>query len=195
MLGNPYNYLDYTLQSAYYDIAPEQGIPVGVHAFFYQNFDFNNGEYPYKTTLINSVNNEEETELVAPNIFVKNITINLGYATDKVDDDTLFLFTTSNDTYSVDNDQYPKDLQARFIYVGDDQGTRFAVNNFSDLTDRLKELNSPLKDLAPIIRWYKFNMSEGVSDPRAGDFWEEFYPECETANDPTNNNALTLING
>lgn len=195
MWGNPYEFNDYFTQSIYYDIDPAlNGTPVGIDCYFYQNFDFvsatnSNGEpilYPYSTNTTFGENADDDEMILPPNLFVKNINVSFGYATDKVINDTIFLFTNSNNTYVKDNDDYTKDLQARFIYVGD-AGTRIAINN----EDKLKEylgLSDELRNLAPIIRWYRYKLKEDVSDARAGDFWEEFYPETmfhTTINDLT----------
>lgn len=178
MWGNPYNYGEFFRQSICFDINPEeQGTPVGIDGYFYQNFDFNDGEYPFGYTDANG------NELISdPNIFVQNISMSFGYAVDKVENDSIFLFTTDNTTYIVNNDDYDdKTLQARFIYVGDDE-TRFAVNNMSELTDHLKTVaetggsSDPLISLMPFIRWYRYSLKQGVTDPRAGDFWEEIFP-------------------
>ena len=162
MWGNPYNYADYSLQSMCYDIDPaKNGTPIWVDCYFYQNFDFiseNNEEYPFDYNGI----------VFEPNLFVRNINMSFGYAVDSVDDDTLYLFTTSNNTYAVDNFNYTKNLQTRFIFVGDDN-ERIAINSQDGLTDYLTQDGSPLKPLAPMIRWYRYNLTEGVADLRAGD--------------------------
>ena len=165
MWGNPYNYADWSTQTICYDINPaEHGTPVGIDCYFYQNFDFNNGEYPYQ------YENDDKTEtlLFLPNLFVKNVNVSFGYAVDNVEDETVFLFAKSNNTYIVDNKDYVKLLETRYIYVGDDN-TRIAINSFNDLNEYLVQSEN-LKNLAPMIRWYRYKLQEGVQDKRAGDF-------------------------
>jgi hypothetical protein len=165
MWGNPYSYMGYFTQSICYDIKPDvYGTPVGIAGYFYQDFKFkdvNDMTYPYQYDGIP----------VDPNIFVKNINVSFGYSVDNATDDTIYLFTTNSTSYIVDNEDYTKVLQARFIYVGDDD-TRIAINNEKDLYDYTIGANKvqALADLQPRIRWYRYALNEGVDDLRAGEF-------------------------
>lgn len=130
----------------------------------------------YQTPEVNTETNEVEwvdAGLLDPNIFIQNISLSFGYSVDKVQDDTVFLFTRDNINYVVDNTNYQKRLQARFVYV--DSNTTIAINSQQDLEQKLDAIPA-LAELHPIIRWYRYDLSEGVSDPRAGDFWQEFEP-------------------
>lgn len=167
MWGNPYQYGEYITQSTYFDIDPaKNGKITAIDGYFYQNFQFVDEKalIPYDEDF--------------PNIFVKDINVSLGYAVDKVEDDTIFLFTENSNIYKVDNETRNKTLQTRFIYVGEDNTTRFAINGESDLQSKLIESDS-FASLMPIIRWYRYSLTEGVSDLRAGDFWQEFYPNSQ----------------
>ena len=176
MYGDPYNFVGYSTQSVAKVLdSTINGTPVGVAGVFYQLNNFkesNNEDIPY----------EYDGELLNPNIFVKNMYLSLGYNISDVADDTLYLFTRNTLDYIINNESfhnpdYAKILETRFIYV--DDNSRIAINSMDDLNDRMDEL-SALKELMPIIRWYRFKQKEGVQDLRAGELWEEFYPDPYT---------------
>ena len=183
MWGNPYAYGVDFVQSIYFDIDPAiNGTPIAIEGFFYQDYDFMNTDGPIPYYTANQYNadgtpdNTAGYSLLPANLFVKDINISFGYAVDKVEDDTIFLFTQNNDTYLVNNDDYTKLLETRFIYVGADNITRFATNNWENFNENLAK-SEDFRALAPMVRWYRYKLKEGVHDARAGDFWEEFYPD------------------
>lgn len=202
MWGDPYNFSDYFQQSTCFDIKPEEnGKPVGYIGVFYQmnNFIGENGTaLPYQYTETNIINGETVTKntLLDPNIYVKNINMSFGYAVDEVEDDTVFLFTTDSLIYVVDNyspedgTAYDKLLQARFIYVGDDD-TRVAINNYQDYQDYATANGSKkiqaLVDMHPVFRWYQedWSIAGTDGDPRVGrrGLWKEI-KMTDPATDP-----------
>lgn len=181
MWGNPFHYGDYSTQTARYNLPKDAdgnliGIPVGIEGYFYQNFDFVDEKketYPYYLPVefnngIPVYTRSNMPTVVEPNLFVKNIQVSFGYMVESVEDDTIFLFTTSNTSFAVDDFDYKKNLQARFIYVADDNITRIAINGQDEFETEIKAIPS-LKDAGPMIRWYRYNLKEGVQDLRAGD--------------------------
>ena len=182
MWGNPYSFNGYFTQSICYDIQPDkQGTPIGIAGYFYQDFEFidvqgNSIPYGYEDIYDNLT--PHAFNFSEPNIFVRNINVSFGYSIDNADDDTIYLFTSNSDSYIVDNHDYDKVLQVRFIYVGDDD-TRIAINSEKDLYDYTigdKKIQA-LADLQPRIRWYRYELKEGTKDPRAGAFWKEIQPD------------------
>ena len=169
MWGNPYNYGTAFTQSLCFDINPEEnGTPVGITGYFYQNYDFKNAsneEIAYYSAI------GSDYELLDPNIFVSNIQVSFGYAADKVVDDTVYIFTPNSKTYIVNDNPQPKTIQARIIYVADD-GTRYAINNIDKL-NQYKTEDTAFGALNPSLHWYRYVREEGVSDEIAGDFWQE----------------------
>ena len=110
---------------------------------------------------------------VDPNIFVSDISVSFGYAVNKVKESTLYLFSQNSKTYLVNDFEYPKVLEARFVYV-DKEGEipPFAVNNKAKLEEYI-EREETFRALNPSLHWYRFVREEGVSDEVAGDFWQE----------------------
>ena len=167
MWGDQYNFSDYFQQSTCFDINPdENGKPVGYVGVFYQMNNFlgeDGAALPYAYDGVD----------LDPNIYVKSINMSFGYAVDEVEDDTVFLFTTDSLIYVVDNyvpedgTAYDKLLQARFVYVGDDD-TRVAINNYQDYQDYATATGAKkiqeLVDMHPVFRWYQEDWSIAGTD-------------------------------
>lgn len=174
MWGDPYNYSGYFTQSIVCEIDTAlAGIPKAIVGCFYQMDNFvgeNSAALPVQAT---------------PNLLVKNISMSFGYAIDQVQTDTLYLFTDDTTKYVVDGQPHTKNLFARFVYVNG--LSKIAINNYNDLLlyttgDQAIE---ELSELHPTLRWYRYNLKEGINDTRAGAFWEEII-------DNVNNFQLTV---
>lgn len=179
MWGNPYCYNDFFTQTAIIEFDQEEyGTPISVDCYFYQNFDFigdNQELLPYYVPVnFDAQGNPTEYDYLPKNIFVKNIRMSFGYSVDEINVDTLRLYTNSNTTYVITNQNYPKDLKLRFIYVTDDN-QKIVINGIDKLKEYINDIES-LKTRCPVIRWYRYRDGAEIVDPRRGDNWEEFYP-------------------
>ena len=195
MWGDPYNFTGYFKQSTCYKIKPEEnGTPVAIAGCFYQANNFigeDKTELPSQYTETKVVNGETVTTTypLDPNIFVRNINVSFGYSVDQVEDDCVFFFTQDSLIYAVDNHDYEKRMQIRFVYVGDD-GTRIAINNQEDyIKYATEDGESPipaLVEMHPVFRIYQevWQTADEAEDPRAKGFWKEvaFFDPAEDAN-------------
>ena len=171
MWGNPYNYSVPFTQSLCFDINPEEnGTPVGIVGYFYQSNNFNNIDgilpYYYEDSMATP-----RYQLLDDNIFVSNIQISFGYAADKIDKDTLYIYTPNSKTYIVRDNPVVKTLNARFIHVKED-GTSYAINDnasFNGVNGYITT-DPDFGALNPSLHWYRFVREEGISDNVAGDF-------------------------
>lgn len=178
MWGNPYGYYDYFTQTAVFDLDCENnGTPTGIDCYFYQNFDFigENGELIPYYGKVNYGGEDETIDYLPENIFVKDISVSFGYSIDDVETDTLRLFAKNGNSYIVDNEDHPKDLYLRYIYVNDDASVKIAINNINTFEDYAAQIPE-FKETMPIIRWYRYNAKDNT-DVRAGDSWVELFPD------------------
>ena len=118
MIGNPYNYESFYNQKKIFDISGLKNIK-SMELWFYQK----EGSF---------LNHERKavTPHKAPNIFVKNIAISLGYDTESFENDTLIIYTM--DSIKYDGEKVPfesnhKQLFTRWIHKFED-GSVKAVN-------------------------------------------------------------------
>lgn len=118
MIGNPYNYESFYSQKKIFDISGLKNIKSMELWFYQREGSFLNNEYkvvaPHK----------------APNIFVKDIAISLGYDTESFENDTLIIYTMDSvkyDVKKVPSESNHKQLFTRWIHKFED-GSVKAVN-------------------------------------------------------------------
>lgn len=111
MVGNPYNYESFYSQKKLFDISTLKNIKT-MELWFYQK----------EGSFLNR-NLETVKPHKAPNIFVKNIGISLGYDTNSFENDTLIIYTMDTIKYDVEKtplEDNHKKLYARWIHRFED---------------------------------------------------------------------------
>lgn len=156
MYGNPYNFETYYTQEKLFTIADKDKIIDRIQVYFFQdkNFRASNGANIPIATL--------------PNLFIKNVYVALGYDLNGFGEDQVLLYSLNSDTYDASYSSFEnkKTMNIRWIHKIDD-------NNFECYAEENEEFSNSL-----IIHWYKYNLSTGVIDPLAGNFWQEI-PEAK----------------
>lgn len=177
MYGDVYNFETFYKQEILCDTSNIEGLITKVSLVFYQLNDF-----------IDTEKKEIEALVGADNIFVRNIDVRFGFDLANYDGEDVLLYTTKSSTYV---DQITPTVKEYFKDKLDPDGPALSD---ADISGLLEEFNS--KDFR--IRWlidegdrkkvisniseapigtsvhvYKWNLSEGVADFRAGNFWEE----------------------
>lgn len=156
MYGNPYNFETYYTQEKLFTIADKDKIIDRIQVYFFQdkNFRASNGVNIPVATL--------------PNLFIKNVYVALGYDLNGFGEDQVLLYSLNSDTYDASYSSFEnkKTMNIRWIHKIDD-------NNFECYAEENEEFSNSL-----IIHWYKYNLSTGVIDPLAGNFWQEI-PEAK----------------
>lgn len=124
MIGNPYNYESFYSQKKLFDISGLKNIKSMELWFYQKEGSFLNNEHkavaPHK----------------APNIFVKNIAISLGYDTESFENDTLIIYTMDSvkyDVKKVPSESNHKQLFTRWIHKFEDGSVK--VVNLEDNID------------------------------------------------------------
>lgn len=177
MYGDVYNFETFYKQEILCDTSNIEGLITKVSLVFYQLNDF-----------IDAEKKEIEALVGADNIFVRNIDVRFGFDLANYDGEDVLLYTTKSSTYV---DQITPTVKEYFKDKLDPDGPALSD---ADISGLLEEFNS--KDFR--IRWlidegdrkkvisniseapigtsvhvYRWNLSEGVADFRAGNFWEE----------------------
>jgi len=154
MFGNVYNFETYYSQEKIFDISMIDEI-ARMQLVFYQDANFATAAgTPIPTTQGNIP--------LTDNIFVKEPFVSLGYSLSDFAEDALLLYSFDSLTYTpqASSEQNTKRLKARWIHF-DEEGQVIAI-------DKENEIPADAK-----LHWYKFNLTEGVTDTLAGNFWEE----------------------
>ena len=177
MYGDVYNFETFYKQEILCDTSNIEGLITKVNLVFYQLNDF-----------IDAEKKEIEALVGIDNIFVRNIDVRFGFDLANYDGEDVLLYTTKSSTYV---DQITPTVKEYFKKKLDPDGPALSD---ADISGLLEEFNS--KDFR--IRWliddgdrkkvisniseapigtsvhvYRWNLSEGVADFRAGNFWEE----------------------
>lgn len=154
MFGNVYNFETYYSQEKIFDISMVDEV-ARLQLVFYQKQDFydKNGD-PIPIT---------KGDVGLPdNLFVKEPYLSFGYNLNSFTEDTVMLYSFDSLTYTpqASPEQNTKRLMARWIHF-DEEGQIVAIDKASEIPLEAK------------LHWYKFNLTEGVTDELAGNFWEE----------------------
>lgn len=124
MIGNPYNYESFYSQKKLFDISGLKNIK-SMELWFYQK----EGSFLDRER-------KAVTPHKAPNIFVKNIAISLGYDTESFENDTLIIYTMDSvkyDVKKVPSESNHKQLFTRWIHKFEDGSVK--VVNLEDNID------------------------------------------------------------
>lgn len=154
MFGNVYNFETYYTQEKIFDISMIDEI-ARLQLVFYQDADFIDKAGALIPTKDGNVQ-------LPDNIFVSEPYVSFGYSLDTFTEDTLLLYSFDSLTYSpqASPEKNEKRLMARWIHFQED-GQVLAI-------DKPAEIPADAK-----LHWYKFILTEGVTDELAGNFWEE----------------------
>jgi hypothetical protein len=154
MFGNVYNFETYYTQEKIFDISMIEEV-ARMQLVFYQSGDFVN-----KAGDLIPI--EKDGVALTNNLFIKEPYVSLGYSVDSFTEDTILLYTFDSLTYTpqASPEQNEKRLQARWIHF-DEEGQPLAIDKESEIPLEAK------------LHWYKFILTEGVTDELAGNFWQE----------------------
>lgn len=172
MAGNPYSVnSSFFEQKAVFDYSPEEyGNIKSINCTFFQDQQFIGEQGFY--------NLDEYGDLInyAPDIFMTNLQVFLGYSTNKVSRTTALLSTMDSTLFSVESGYVNKKINPRFVYKNAD-GTFSFINTYEDFIHPENQ-NANLKGLT--MHLYYQNLSLDSIDPRAGRFYHEAW-ERKTA--------------
>lgn len=172
MAGNPYSVnSSFFEQKAVFDYSPEEyGNIKSINCIFFQDQQFIGEQGFY--------NLDEYGDLInyAPDIFMTNLQVFLGYSTNKVSRTTALLSTMDSTLFSVESGYVNKKINPRFVYKNAD-GTFSFINTYEDFIHPENQ-NANLEGLT--MHLYYQNLSLDSIDPRAGRFYHEAW-ERKTA--------------
>lgn len=149
MIGNPYNFESFYVQKKLFNIEDIKEISNIVVEFFQDNQSFKISP--------NSINCVDTTGY-APNLFVKDIVITLGYDIGDFENDTLIIFSSDSTSYKKGaNEDNHKAINARWIHK---------------VNDQIKVISE--KDNIPhILTWYRYKIGVGSDTVWSGVDWEK----------------------
>lgn len=188
MIGDPYNFEVGFDQKLLFDLDPDVNI-TRVRVVFYQDKNF----YDKSKNLL--------TPAEIKNIFVSEPFVSFGYSLTDFDEDTVLLYTFDSKKYAEYlTEDTKKELAEKSKF---NSKTAFTVEDLDDTAlykEQLDKLNKKkiilrwvhettgedektrsFESIAQesdiptgaIIHWYKYNLTQGVTDEIAGAFWEE----------------------
>lgn len=156
MVGNPYQFDTYFSQEKAFDISAYSGLSY-IKVEFYQlpdsfliNQKNDKGQYkqlPYK--------NEYDQTLIAPNLFVQNCQIAIGYDLDDKIEDYTELYSSDQSNYKSKEDV--KNIALKWIYVND--------------YNQQIVMNSTIEEYIYEIRWYRYIMGQPAADAYVTEGW------------------------
>ena len=166
--GDPYNFDVFYKQEKVFDISKIAEI-TRIQIYFYQSKgSFLNKE---KQTIVAK---DDDGNALMDNLWVCDVDLSAGYATQDFDTDTVLLYTFDSLTYAAESETKKKvdgsplnekTLKARWIHF-DEEGKCIAIDKEEEMTEY--EANENAK-----IHWYKHVLQDGVCDDLAGNFWQE----------------------
>lgn len=147
MIGNPYNYESFYSQKKLFDISGLKNIK-SMELWFYQK----EGSF---------LNNERKvvTPHKAPNIFVKDIAISLGYDTESFENDTLIIYTMNSIKY--DSKKVPFESNHKQLF------TRW-VHKFEDGSIKVVNLED---NIDYNLTWYRYEQGARSHTAHSGVDW------------------------
>lgn len=171
MFGNPYSFGTNYLQEKIFDIEGMDCI-TNIQIVFYQNKNFvlttgENIEY--------QVNNID----IPDNLFVSNIQIKLGEKLSVYNSDTVRLICNENLSYRYDKLPLTRKTYLRWIHQTDDGLIVIDENEDLELDDSIMYIDeNGVMQPNYRVHWFQYNLTEGVHDDLAGNFWEPM-PEID----------------
>lgn len=147
MIGNPYNYGSFYSQKKLFDISDIKEIK-SIKLIFFQDKNF-----------VDNMNMLIPVgETYPPDIFVKDITISLGYDASEFENDAVIIFSTDSQKYSKDNsnEENHKQLFLRWIHKFDNGVTKVVDEN---------------DDIYYKLKWYRYELGHRSDTPWSGVDW------------------------
>lgn len=181
--GDPYNFDVFYKQEKVFDVSKIAEITRIQVTFYQDSGSFINKE---KTTIVAK---DDEGNALPDNLWIDEVFLSVGYATQDFDYDTVLLYTFDSLTYAAESETKKKadgrplnekNLKARWIHF-DEEGRCTAIDSEAEMADY--EENHSAK-----IHWYKHVLQDGVCDDLAGNFWQE------VNDDQTSKNLLYTFN-
>lgn len=166
--GDPYNFDVFYRQEKVFDISKIAEI-TRIQVTFYQD----------KESFIDKEKNalvakDDEGKALMDNLWIDDVFLSVGYATQDFDSDTVLLYTFDSLTYAAESETKKKpdgrplnekNLKARWIHF-DEEGKCTAIDTEEEMLDYEENQNAK-------IHWYKHVLQDGVCDDLAGNFWQE----------------------
>lgn len=163
MFGNPYIFTTKYLQEKLFDISGMDAI-TSIQIAFYQSKNF---EIVSGTPL-------EYAGLEADNLFVSDIQVRLGELLTKYETDTVRLICNDDLQYKFDEPPLSRKMYLRWIHKEDNSLIVIDQNEDNDLAKDLTVTLSTGKVVPNyVVRWYRYNLKNGVHDTLAGNFWTQ----------------------
>ena len=181
--GDPYNFDVFYKQEKVFDISKIAEVTRIQVTFYQDSGSFINKD---KDTIVAK---DDEGNALLDNLWIDEVFLSVGYATQDFDYDTVLLYTFDSLTYAAESETKKKadgrplnekNLKARWIHF-DEEGKCTAIDNEAEMADY--EENHSAK-----IHWYKHVLQDGVCDDLAGNFWQE------VNDDQTSKNLLYTFN-
>lgn len=162
--GNPYNFESFTQQEKVFDVSGIGQI-VGIQVVFYEQTDSfldNDGaQIPYFTSM--DLDSGDETP-VAPNLFMTDLFVSLGYDANAFDSETALIYTFQPQVCNVKPEKAAdnnRKIMLRWIHQDDDKFISITQENSLDYE----------------IRWYRYSIGNSSADGYSGAFWQYFAKE------------------
>ena len=162
MNGNPYNFQTFYEQEKVFDISAVGQIEK-MELQFYQKpgtfVDENGIEIPFNDFLGN---------YIAPNLYVKDPYITLGYDISQFDEEMVHIYTLDSTTFTATANPLTnnhKEIHLRWIHQLDD-GT------FMSITDETKYNYE--------VRWYRYQLGAPSADEYSGVYWKNLSKQVST---------------
>ena len=175
--GDPYNFDVFYSQEKVFDISKIAEI-TRIQVTFYQD----KGSFIDKEKdAIVAV--DESGNALMDNLWIDEVFLSVGYATQDFDTDTVLLYTFDSLTYAAESETKKKpdgrplnekNLKARWIHF-DEEGKCTAIDNEEEMSEYEENQNAK-------IHWYKHVLQDGVCDDLAGNFWQEVNDGQESKN-------------
>lgn len=161
MIGNPYNYENFYNQKKLFDISGLKNIKSMELWFYQKEGSFLNHEYkvvaPHE----------------APNIFVKDIIISLGYDTESFDNDTLIIYTMNSIKY--DGEKVPFESNHKQLF------TRW-IHKFEDGSIKVVNLED---NIDYNLTWYRYEQGARSHTAYSGVDWNPLATQVVTEKQAT----------
>lgn len=166
--GDPYNFDVFYSQEKVFDISKIAEITRIQVAFYQDKGSFIDKE---KDAIVAV---DEDGNALMDNLWIDEVFLSVGYATQDFDSDTVLLYTFDSLTYAAESETKKKadgsplnekNLKARWIHF-DEEGRCTAIDNEEEMAEYEEEQNAK-------IHWYKHVLQDGVCDDLAGNFWQE----------------------
>ena len=165
MIGNPYNYEGFYNQKKLFNIADLKNIS-SMRLWFYQEKEsFKNHK------------NEVVNPHISPNIFIKDVSVSLGYDANHFENDTIILYTMDSQKYdakTIPLENNHRQLQVRWIH------------KFEDDTIKVIQRND---DIDYTLTWYRYEQGARSDTAWSGVDWIPLSKQVQSILEGSQNNV------